>query len=203
MRVPKRRVVVLAAAHLAHARHHARRAVGEVLLEPVLEQRVHLPRQAQHDAERRAWRRRSRAASRMRSISGSLMNGMIGDTLTPTGTPALASVSIVSQPPVRRGGARLQDARERRVERGDRDVDRRPGLRPAIGATRSRSRSMPDDLVTSENGCAALGQHLDDRARDAQLALDRLVGIGGRADVEQQRLVAAAARTPRAGARRR
>ena len=37
----------------------------------------------------------SRAASRMCSSSCSLKNGIIGDTLTPTGTPALASVSIV------------------------------------------------------------------------------------------------------------
>ena len=45
------RVVVAAAAHLAHARHDARGALGEVLLQPLLEQRVHLPGQAQHDAE--------------------------------------------------------------------------------------------------------------------------------------------------------
>ena len=52
------------------------------------------------------------AASRMRSISGSLMNGMIGETLTPTGTPARASASTVLQPPVRRRSARLEDAGE-------------------------------------------------------------------------------------------
>lgn len=35
-------------------------------------------------------------------------------------------------------------------------------------------------------------QHLDDRPRDAKLALDGLVGIGGRTDVELRRLVAVA-----------
>ena len=56
----ERRVVVLAAAHLADARHDARGAIGKVLVEPALEDRVHLPRQAQDDAERRASRRRRR-----------------------------------------------------------------------------------------------------------------------------------------------
>ena len=35
------------------------------------------------------------AASRIRSSSGSLRKGITGDTLTPTGTPARARVSIV------------------------------------------------------------------------------------------------------------
>ena len=37
----------------------------------------------------------SRDAWRMRSISCRLRNGIIGETLTPTGTPALANVSTV------------------------------------------------------------------------------------------------------------
>ncbi len=44
----------------------------------------------------------SRAAARMCSSSGSLMNGIMGDALTPTGTPARASASIVRR---RRCGA--------------------------------------------------------------------------------------------------
>ena len=68
------------------------------------------------------------AASRMRSSSGSLRKGITGDTLTPTGTPACASVSMAAQPPLRRGGARLHHACEGRVERGDRDVDRRQAV---------------------------------------------------------------------------
>src|SRR5436190_630102 len=47
----ERRVVVLAAAHVADAAHHARGAVRKMLVEPALEQRVHFPRQAQHDSE--------------------------------------------------------------------------------------------------------------------------------------------------------
>ena len=50
------------------------------------------------------------AASRMRSISGSLMNGMIGETLTPTGTPARASASMVRR---RRCGAAARGSRMR------------------------------------------------------------------------------------------
>ena len=45
------RVVVAATAHFAHTGHDARRTLGEVLLQPPLEQRAHLPGQAQHHAE--------------------------------------------------------------------------------------------------------------------------------------------------------
>jgi len=44
-------VVVAAAAHFAHAGHDAVGAIGVVRGQPLLEQRVHLPGQAQHDAE--------------------------------------------------------------------------------------------------------------------------------------------------------
>ena len=54
MRELKVGVVVLAAAHLAHPGHDARGAIGKVLVEPALEERVHFPGQAQDDAERRA-----------------------------------------------------------------------------------------------------------------------------------------------------
>ena len=50
------------------------------------------------------------AASRMRSISGSLMKGMMGETLTPTGTPARASASMVR---MRRCGAAARGSRMR------------------------------------------------------------------------------------------
>jgi hypothetical protein len=57
-----------------------------------------------------------------------------------------------AQPPVRRSRARLQLARNLAVQRGDGDVDRGQ-FAAAMGAIRSRSRSTPLDLVTSENGC--------------------------------------------------
>ena len=44
----------------------------------------------------------SAAAARMRSSSGSFRNGITGDTLTPTGMPAAASLRMVCN---RRSGA--------------------------------------------------------------------------------------------------
>ena len=46
-------IVVVSAAHLAHAGHDARGTLGYMLVKPLLEQRVHFPGQTQHDAERR------------------------------------------------------------------------------------------------------------------------------------------------------
>ena len=88
------RVVVFAASHLAHAVHHALRAIREVRFEPLHEQRRNFPRQAKHRVVRLP-APASAAASSTRSISGSLMNGIIGATLTVTGMPAAANVLTV------------------------------------------------------------------------------------------------------------
>jgi len=93
----------------------------------------------------------SRAASRMRSSSGSFKNGITGDTLTPTGMPALASFSIVRR---RRSGAAARGSITR-ASAGSRVVmDTYTAARrsAAIGAIRSMSRSTPALLVISENG---------------------------------------------------
>ena len=80
--------------------------------------------------------------------------------------------------------------RQRRIQRGDRDVHR-DDFCAAIGAIRSRSRSTPADLVTSENACRHSASTSTTARVMSQPPLDRLVGIGGRAEVEHQRLVGA------------
>ncbi len=88
--------------------------------------------------------------------------------------------------PVRRCRTRLEDARQRRLERRDRDVDghqvlrrhRRDQVEVALDARR---------LGDERERMRALGHDRDHRARDAQLPLDRLVGVGGRADVDRRR----------------
>jgi hypothetical protein len=90
----------------------------------------------------------------MRSSSGSLRKGITGDTLTPTGTPARASAPIVRSRRYRRRGARLQDARQRPIQRGDRDVDR--GQAPGRHRRDQVEVALDQaDLVISENGCRA------------------------------------------------
>ncbi len=94
--------------------------------------------------------------------------------------------------PVRRGGARLEDARQCRVERGDRHVDRDQS---ACGHRRDQVEVALDarGLGHERERMRALGHHLDDRAGDQKLALDRLVRIGRRADVDRRRHVGARA----------
>ena len=65
-------------------------------------------------------------------------------------------------------------------------------LSAATGAIRSRSRSTPEDLVTSEKGCWHSDNTSMTERGDAQLALDRLVRVSCRTDIQQQRLVVAA-----------
>ena len=60
------------------------------------------------------------AASRMRSSSGSLRKGITGETLTPTGTPARASVSMVRS---RRCGAAARGSITRASSRSSVVID--------------------------------------------------------------------------------
>jgi hypothetical protein len=73
--------------------------------------------------------------------------------------------------PVRRGGARLEDARQRGVERGHRHVHRR---QPALAHGRDEVEVAldPRRLRDQRERMRALGQDRDHRARDAELALD-------------------------------
>ena len=94
------------------------------------------------------------------------------------------------QPPLRRGRARLERARELVVERGDRDVDARHVLR------RHRRDQVEVALDQRRLGhdrerVLVLGQHLDDLPRDLPLALDRLVRVGVGAERDRVAHVAA------------
>ncbi len=190
MRVPKLGVVVLAAAHLAHPGHDPCGAVGEVLVEPALEDRIHFPGQAQDDAERRG-----RACRRGR-LEDALDLRLVDERDDRRDAHAHRHAGAGQrlhrlQPAMRRRGARLEDPGELRVERGDRDVDRHQAAR------RHRRHQVEVALDARRLGdqrerMRALGHHLDHRAGDAEPALDRLVGVGGRADVDRRRLVGAA-----------
>ena len=103
---------------------------------------------------------------------------MIGATITVTGMPASASRRTASRRLRRRRGARLHRAGKLAVERGDRDRDLAQVPRSAIALqdvdVARDQRRLGDDA----DRMVGSRQHLEDRARDAPLALDRLVGIG-------------------------
>jgi len=106
----ERGIVGPSAVQLAHQAHHVRGAERIVRVEPVAEQRLHLARQSQQDVARLA-RAGIRAAARIASRSRSLSWGITGASITPTGTPADASVRIAcsgvgATPPAARGAAR-------------------------------------------------------------------------------------------------
>ena len=76
-------------------------------------------------------------------------------------------------------------ARARRRARSPRHRPPPGRARPSARSGRGRARRR-DDLVTSENGCAhSASTSITERVMP-QLALDRLVGVGGRADVDQR-----------------
>ncbi len=82
---------------------------------------------------------------------------------------------------MRRGGARFQLAREFGIERGYAEVDRNQLLRRHLAQDVDIAldqRRLGDD----RHRVAKPLQHLEQRARDLQLALDRLVGVGIDAD---------------------
>ena len=128
------------------------------------------------------------AASRMRSISGSLMNGNDRRDAHADRHAGARERLDRADAPVRRRGARLEDARERRVERRHRDVDRHQA---ALAHRRDEVEIALDArrFGDQRERVSAFGKNLDHRARDAELALHRLVGIGRRADVDRARPV--------------
>ncbi len=86
-----------------------------------------------------------------------------------------------AQPALRARRARLQDARQRRIERRDADED----LGQALRGHRRQQVDIPFDqrgLRHDSQRMPGAREHFDDRARDAQFPLDRLVGVGRSAD---------------------
>lgn len=91
------------------------------------------------------------------------MKGISGDTLMPTGTPAFARASMVLR---RRAGEAARGSRMRASAGSSVVTETKAIARPsaAIGAMRSRSRSMPEDFVITENGCLnSLSTSMTDR----------------------------------------
>ena len=185
-RTPQLRVVELAAAQVADAVEHLLLAVGEVLLEPVLEERRDGPRQAQHDEAGAARAGVARRGEDLRHL-------VIGDRRDD-----------------RRDHHADRDAGLRqRLDRARRSsgVDVRGSMmRASFGSSvvietttdaalycassprRSTSRVTRWFFVMMADRIAELGEHVEAAAGDLQLPLDRLVGVGHAADGDHLRL---------------
>jgi hypothetical protein len=103
--------------------------------------------------------------------------------------PCSAQRADGAQAPVRRGGTRLQLAREFGIQRGDRDVH---GHQLA-GRHRRQQVQVPLDaagLGDHRERMPAFLQQFDHGAREPQLALHRLVDIGRRPERQPAGLVA-------------
>ena len=116
------------------------------------------------------------AAARIDGISTSVSPGITGATITPTGTPA--SVSARTAPPRgRRAGAGLHDARQRRIEGRDADVDvHQPG-----GGQRGEQIEIARDQRVFRDDADRLPRcerHFQALPREAKFALGGLVAIG-------------------------
>ena len=132
----------------------------------------------------------------MRSISLSVRAGMIGATMTATGTPAsaqrldgLQALAAGWRPAAPSCGRSLRSSVVTEIA-----TLARPRL--AMRARISMSRTTSADLVTMPTGMAGAVQHLEDRAGDAVLALDRLVGVGDGAERDVLRHVARVGQLP-------
>ena len=159
-----------------------------MLLEPVLEQGVHLPGQAQHDAEGTA------GASIGGGLQDALELGLVEERDDRRHAHAHRHTRAGqrfdrAQPALRCRCTRLELARQHAIQRGDRHINGGHVLR---GHGRDEVEVALDEarLGDDRKRVAGLRQHLDHLARDAQAALHRLVGIGDGADVEMQRRIA-------------
>ena len=125
----------------------------------------------------------------MSSISWSLMPGMIGATSTDTGMPASASLRIAS----RRFAGVAARGSILRARRGSRRRHRQRDLgEAAIGHRRQDVDVARDEMRLRDDADRMVRprQHLEHRARDPELLLDRLVGVGVRAHRHGLRRVA-------------
>jgi hypothetical protein len=93
------------------------------------------------------------------------------------------------QPPLRRGRAGFQDARQMVVQRGDGQADPRQPARRHAGQD-VRIAQHAGGFGDHRHGVVEALQHLQHRAGQLQRALHRLIGIGVGAQRHRRRLVA-------------
>ena len=167
---------------ILHAGHDARCALRVMHRQPFTEQRTQLPRQAQHGVEGRARTCLMGGFQHVFHVFGDeryLRRHAHANRYARVGQRADGA-----QAPVGRGGARLHAAGQYRVERGDGDVHRRQALRGQRGQ-KIQVALHSAGLGDERKRVARLLHHLDQAAGELQLALHRLVAIGGRSNVHQ------------------
>ena len=128
----------------------------------------------------------------MRSISGSLTKRDDRRDVHAHPHPRLREPADRRKAPLRGGGARLQNPPQRRIQRRDADEDQQLAALRHLGQQVQVAQDAAR-LGHDRQRLPRLVQHLQHATGEAQLALDRLVGVGGRAEVDRLRAPAGSA----------
>ncbi len=184
------RIVLAPAARLADDADHVVGALGIVRREPFLEKRAYLVRQAQQDPARPG---RPRLCPCFEDMLERLVGQCRDDGRDQhSGRDAGRRERADRVQSARRAGrARLELARERRIQGRDRDESLDQVL---AGHRRQQVDVALDQRRLGDDGerMVALGEHLDQSARDAVAAFDRLVAVGIGAESERRDAIAGA-----------
>ena len=169
--------------HRPDSLQHLLLSAREVLFQPVLEQPGNRQAGGRSYSRRTAHQLRA-AALRIAGISCSVSPGMMGATITPTGMPAVARAEIASSRPA--GRVVRGSRRPIRSSSSDRDRDEHP--RRLMCASLRADRFARDQPVLGDDRdrLAKLREHFQ-AAASAQLAFDRLIGIGHPAHAQHAR----------------
>ncbi|MDT4833484.1 hypothetical protein FQZ97_670960 [compost metagenome] len=184
-------IVAPPVAQVFDAMQHTLSAIGEMHIEPVLEQGFDLPRQAQNGV---AGVMRASRLGRLEDV----LHGFVVDERDDGRHQhahrhaGVGQAAHGLQAAPRRGSAGLQRAGHAGVQRGDAHVHHHQLL---LGQRRQQVQVAGDQPVFRHDGDRMPGfQHEFEQAPgQAPFALDRLVRIRGRPDIDRRRLVSGAA----------
>src|SRR5450830_434075 len=177
---------ILPTAVVAQTGQHAGGAVRVVLLQPLGEHLAQLPGQAQHGVEGRTGTGLS--GRRQHLLHVFVEEGDLRRHAHPHRHPRLGQCADRAQAPLRRRGPGLQAARQLGVQGGDGHIHRHQAL-ARHGAQQIQVALDQAGLGDQRERVLVSLQDLDHAPRQAQLALYRLVAVGGRAQVGHAGLV--------------
>ena len=183
IRSPNAGAVSVPAAQVPDPVEHLLLPVGEVFVEPSLEEVLHAVGQPQHDEVCVLCAGlRGLAEDRCDLVVGE--PGHDGGDADAGGNAPVAETGDRLEAPLGRGGARLHRAAHVLIQRGHREGD----ADAAVGRQLGQDVAVAGDecaLGDDADGVAELGEHFQAPARELKPTLDRLIRIGHSAHREQ------------------